>query len=266
MKSLRHLPIILLSASLLSFSGAHAEETDIVLVIDGKSVDSETFNRYITMRAQQVQHNGAISQEQRKLLLQEYINSELLYKAAVKAGIDTSAAVKAELEMQKRSVIINHGLKSHLDKTLTEAALKEAYDKQYGQGSNEYHTRHILVKSEPDANNILAALKRGEDFKKLAGTSSIDPSSSEGGDLGWLGSEQMPPPFAAVVATLKPGEYSNTPVQSRFGWHIIQLDEKRAIDPPALEAVAEQLATALQNKAVADYIEDLRNNASIEIK
>jgi len=265
MKPLKHLSFMLLAAALLSFSAAYADD-DVVVIIDGKAVNSATFEQYVVMRTQQAQHNGKINNEQRKLLLQEYINSELLYNAAIKAGIDKSPAVKAEIEMQTRSAIINHGLKNHLDEKLTEAALKAAYDEAYGEGSHEYHIRHILVKSEPETNNILAALKRGEDFKKLAGTLSIDPSSSDGGDLGWLDTDVMPPPFAAIISKLKPGEYSQMPVQTRFGWHVIQLDEKRATNPPPFETVAEQLAIALQNKVIKDYLENLRNNAAIEIK
>ncbi len=267
MKLLKHLPTILLSASLLSLSTAHAaEENDIAVIINGNAIDHQTVNSYISMRAQQVQHRGAVSSEQHQLLLQEFINSELLYQAAIKAGIDKLAAVKSELETQRQAIIVNHSLRVHLDSTLTEAAIKEAYDNEYGQGGTEYHTRHILVESESEANNILAALKRGDDFKKLAAVSSIDPSSSDGGDLGWLGKEEMPATFAAVVTTLKAGEYGTTPAQSRFGWHIIQLDEKRTIAPPAIEQVTAALATALQKEIVTHYIEGLRNSASIEVK
>jgi len=264
MKSLKHLSAILLSASLLSISTAQAE--DVVVVIDGKSIDSKTFSSYAAMRAQQVQHTGTLSQEQRGLLLQEFINSELLYNAAINDGIDQLPEVKAEIEMQTKALIINNGLKKHLDNTLTEALLMKTYNEQYGSNSAEYHIRHILVEHETEANNIIAALKRGEDFKKLAGLSSIDPSSSDGGSLGWMGDDLMPAEFAAVVGTLKSGEYSSQPVKSNFGWHIIQLDEKRAIAAPPIEAVANKIAESLQGKVVQDYIEGLRNKATIEIK
>ncbi len=266
MKPLKHLATILLSASLLSFSVVHAEEDSTVVTIDGKSIDSETFNRYIEMRARQVNLKGPVSDEQRKLLLEEYINSELLYNAAIKAGVDKLPEVRAEIEAQTRTAIINNGLKQHLNEALTEGALMEMYKEQYGEGTIEYHIRHILVDNEVDANNILAALKRGEDFGKLAAISSIDPTSSEGGDLGWLGTDQMPEAFTGVVTALKPGEYSNMPVQSQFGWHIIKLDEKRTIDPPAIEVVAKELADKLQSKVVIEYIDGLRKNAVIEIK
>lgn len=266
MKSLKYLPAILLSVSLLSLSIAHAEESNVIAIINGKTIDNQAFNNYITMRVQQVQHRGAISNEHRQLLLQEYINSELLYQAAIKAGIDKLAEVNAEIETQRQAIIVNHSIQTHLDNTLTETLLKKAYDKEYSQGATEYHTRHILVDNESDANRILAALKRGDDFKKLAATSSIDPSNSEGGDLGWLETAEMPASFAAIVVTLEAGEYSNTPAQSRFGWHIIQLDEKRTITPPAIEQVTEALTSVLQKEIVTDYIEGLRDSASIEIK
>ena len=264
MKSLKHLSAILLSASLLSISAAQAE--DVVVVIDGKSIDNKTFSSYVAMRAQQVQHTGTLTQEQRGLLLQDFINNELLYNAAVSDGIDQLPEVKAEIEVQTRALVINSGLKRHLDNTLTEALLMKAYNEQYGASSAEYHIRHILVEHETEANNIIAALKRGEDFKKLAGLSSIDPSSSDGGNLGWMGDDLMPTEFAAVVGTLKAGEYSSQPVKSNFGWHIIQLDEKRAIAAPPIEAVSNKIAESLQGKVVQDYIEGLRNKATIEIK
>jgi len=265
MNSLKHLPAtLLLSASLCA--GFAAQAGDVVAIIDGKSISSETFDNYTAMRAQQVQHTGPLTKEQRSLLLQEYINSELLYNAAINAGIDQQPAIKAEIELQTRALIINGGLKGHLDSTLTEALLMDAYKEQYSEKSDEYHIRHILVEHESEANNIIAALKRGEDFKKLAGLSSIDPSSSDGGSLGWMGSDLIPPEFTAVVATLKPGEYGDQPVKSSFGWHIILLEEKRAITPPPLEAVANKLAESLQSKVVQDYIEGLRTKANIEIK
>ncbi|MBL1258915.1 MAG: peptidylprolyl isomerase [Thiotrichaceae bacterium] len=264
MKPLKYLPTILLSISLCTFPAAHAE--DVVVIIDGKSIDSDTFNNYAAMRSQQVQHSGALSNEQRNLLLQEYINSELLYNAAINKGIDQLPAVKAEIEFQTRALVINAGLKNHLDSTLTEALLMAAYNDKFGGSSNEYHLRHILVKHETEANNILAALKRGEDFKKLAGTISIDPSSSDGGSLGWMGNDLMPAEFAPIVAALKPGEYASTPVKSSFGWHIIQLDEQRAITPPPFETVANNLAASIQSNVVKAYLDSLRNKAQIEIK
>ncbi len=264
MKSLKHLTAIFLSASLIATSTVQAG--DVVAIIDGKSIDNETFNSYVIMRSQQVQHRGALTNEQRKILLQEYINSELLYNAAIKDGVDKQPEVIAEIEMQTRTSIINNSLKKHLDSTLTEALLMEAYKAKYSESSNEYHIRHILVEHETEVNNIIAALKRGEDFKKLAGTASIDPSSGDGGNLGWMGADLMPPGFSAVIATLKPGDYASQPVESSFGWHIIQLEEIRTIAPPPIEAVANTLAESLQNKVVQDYVKDLRSKAEIEIK
>lgn len=257
---------LLLSALLLPFSTISATEGDPVVIINDNKFDAATFNGYIAMRVQQAQHRGPVDGELRKLLLQEFINSELLYQAALKEGIDQNPAVKLEIEMQRRNVIITAGLNAHLEKTLTEEALTKAYEEKYGQSSTEYRTRHILVENESDANNIIGALQRGEDFEKLAATASIDPSSSEGGDLGWLSTAEMPPTFAAAVETLKPGEYSTSPVQSGFGWHIILLDELRTIAPPPLDSVAGELATELQSKVVAYHIETLRGNAAIEIK
>ncbi len=264
MKSLKHLTAIFLSASLIAASTAQAG--DVIAIIDGKSIDNETFSNYVMMRSQQVQHNRALTNEQREILLQEYINSELLYNAAIKDGVDQQPEVIAEIEMQKRTSIINNGLKKHLNNTLTEALLMEAYRAKYGESSKEYHIRHILVEHETDVNNVIAALKRGEDFKKLAGTVSIDPSSGDGGNLGWMGAELMPAGFLAVIATLEPGDYASQPVESSYGWHIIQLEEIRTIAPPPIEAVANMLAESLQSKVVQDYIKDLRSKAKIEIK
>src|SRR6266513_1757238 len=97
----------------------------------------------------------------------------------------------------------------------------------------EYHARHILVATEPFAEKLVTRLDKGEKFDVLAKQESMDPSKSNGGDLGWFSPDRMVPEFAGALIALKPGEYTHKPIQTQYGWHIIQLLETRALTPPS---------------------------------
>ncbi|MCR9123195.1 MAG: peptidyl-prolyl cis-trans isomerase [Phyllobacteriaceae bacterium] len=93
-------------------------------------------------------------------------------------------------------------------------------------GFTELRARHILVEDEAAAQSIIAALDAGEAFAELAQKHSIGPSAANGGDLGWFGRGQMVEPFEEAVFALSPGEHSG-PVETKFGWHVILLEEAR---------------------------------------
>lgn len=95
------------------------------------------------------------------------------------------------------------------------------------QDSVEYKARHILVKTKPEAQALIDKLRQGADFAQLAMEYSTGPSAPRGGDLGWFHASSMVKPFALVVQALEPGSFSPYPVKTRFGWHVILLEEIR---------------------------------------
>ncbi len=133
-------------------------------------------------------------------------------------------------------------------------------------GDKEYNARHILVKTEAEANDILAQLKKGTDFAKLAKEKSLDPGSKEkGGDLGWFSPAGMVKPFSDAVVGLKKGELSATPIQTQFGWHVIKMVDSRATQVPAYDKVKEGLELTLQQRKLEKMMLGLKDKAKIEV-
>ena len=122
------------------------------------------------------------------------------------------------------------------------------------------------MKTEDEAKKIIAELDKGGDFAKIANKVSLDGKDTQnGGDLGWFVASQMVAPFSEAVVKLEKGQYTKTPVQTQFGWHVILREDSRAQTPPPLDSVKEQLLPYLQRKKVQDYIEGLRKSAKVEI-
>ncbi|MDQ2695310.1 MAG: peptidyl-prolyl cis-trans isomerase [Pseudomonadota bacterium] len=133
-------------------------------------------------------------------------------------------------------------------------------------GGKEYKARHILVESEDKAKSLIEDLNKGADFSELAKTNSTDSSAAGGGDLGWFTTDMMVQPFGATVAQLEKGKYTEAPVQTQFGWHVIVLDDVRDVTPPPLEELRPQISQMLQGRMINDYLAKLREKAQVEIK
>ncbi|HXR86193.1 MAG TPA: peptidylprolyl isomerase [Stellaceae bacterium] len=200
-------------------------------------------------------------------LLNSIVNTELLDQAARKAKIDQNAQVKQELAAAQTQILVNAYVASLARGQITEAKLRQAYD-QYAKDApktEEVHARHILVSSEQEAKDIIDQLKKGADFGTLAKDKTIDPSGkSNGGDLGYFTKQDMVPEFANAVFAMKPGDFSQTPVKTQFGWHVIKLEDKRPGKAGTYEQVAPEIAQQMTQQIVAAKLQDLRGQAKIE--
>jgi len=148
---------------------------------------------------------------------------------------------------------------------VTDAEIKAEYDsKVAAEKGTEYKARHILVKTEDEAKKLIAQLDKGAKFADLATKHSTD-TSAKGGDLGWFVASQMVEPFSKAVTELENGKYTKTPVQTQFGWHVILREDSRALTPPPLEAVKDQLMPFLQRQKVQNMIDGMRKQAKVEI-
>ncbi|MGH8821218.1 MAG: peptidylprolyl isomerase, partial [Rhodoferax sp.] len=149
---------------------------------------------------------------------------------------------------------------------VTDAEVKAAYDKFVAANSGqEYHAHHILVKTEAQANAIIAQLKKGAKFEDLAKKSSIDTGSgANGGDLGWANAGSYVKPFSDAMIALKKGQTTQVPVKTQYGYHIIRLDDVRAAKLPTLDEVKPQIVKQLEQQKLAKFEEDLRAKAKIE--
>ncbi len=201
-------------------------------------------------------------------LIDELVQRELLLQDANKKQLGNTAEVLAQLESAKRTLLTAADVQNFIKSNpVTDAEIKAEYDaKVAGENGTEYKARHILVKTEDEAKKIIAELDKGGDFAKIANKVSLDGKDTQnGGDLGWFVASQMVAPFSEAVVKLEKGQYTKTPVQTQFGWHVILREDSRAQTPPPLDSVKEQLLPYLQRKKVQDYIEGLRKSAKVEI-
>jgi peptidyl-prolyl cis-trans isomerase C len=149
----------------------------------------------------------------------------------------------------------------------TDAELHAEYDSAVAaMDKNEYHARHILVADKDQADQVVKKLKGGAKFEDLAKSQSIDGSKTNGGDLGWFTLARMVKPFGDAVKGLKKGEYTQQPVQTQFGWHVIKLEDTRDVTPPPFDQVKSQLTNAVIRKKLQAYVDQLKKDAKIEKK
>ncbi len=201
-------------------------------------------------------------------LIEELIQRELLVQDANKKQLGNSAEIIAQLDSAKKSLLTQADVQNFIKSNpVTDAEIKTEYDaKVAGENGTEYKARHILVKTEDEAKKIIAELDKGGDFAKIANKVSLDGKDTQnGGDLGWFVASQMVAPFSDAVIKLDKGQYTKTPVQTQFGWHVILREDSRAQTPPSLDSVKEQLLPYLQRKKVQDFVEGLRKSAKVEI-
>ncbi|MDP2787482.1 MAG: peptidylprolyl isomerase [Pseudomonadota bacterium] len=196
------------------------------------------------------------------------VTAELLAQEATRKGLDKGPTLIAALEFQKKEILsqalIEDFVRSH---PISEEVLKAEYDNAHTKaGDTEYRPRHILVNSEKEAKELIAKLTAGKKakFEDLARKESKDPSAGNGGDLGWLPPVNLVPEFASAMVKLKKGEVSKEPVQTKFGWHVIRLEETRKLDFPAYDKLKSRIANQLQQQQLRKYVMELRAGAKIE--
>lgn len=244
-------------------TGAAAAPAERVATVNGKAVSKSEFDMYVDNVGRQM--NQPVSPEQRGQILDQFIGLKLAEEAAVKDGVTKDPKVEDQLSLARLNVIVDAGLQKWLAAhPVKDEELKPEYDRQVAAMPREYHARHILVDDKALAESITKDLKGGADFVKLAAQKSKDSSGKNGGDLGWFTLDSMVKPFADAVAGLQPGQITQQPVQSQYGWHVIKLEESRAPAPPAFEDVKERVRSMIQRKKLQDYLEELRKGAQIE--
>lgn len=218
------------------------------------------------MKSQAARNGQQVTDEQ---VRDEAIRLEVLAQEATKQGLDKTPALQAQLELQKKAglarLLVQSYARAHVP---TDEAIKAEYEriKAAAPAKLEYLSHHMLVASEKEAKELIAKLAdKKNKFEDLAKKSSKDAGSAKnGGELGWSPAEAYVPEFAKALAKLKKGETSKEPVKSKFGFHIIRLDDVRQQEFPAYDKVKGEIVQNMQQKAVDDYITKLRTDAKVE--
>jgi peptidyl-prolyl cis-trans isomerase C len=210
-------------------------------------------------------------------LVQFLADMVLVSKAAEAKKLSDGADFKRRIEFARKKLLMEAFLTSAGKEALTDAAMKKVYEDAVKQVAEEkeVHARHILVRAAPgdekgskDAEDkikaVVARLKKGDDFAKVAGEVTEDPSGkANGGDLGYFSKEQMVPEFSDTAFKLEKGQVSD-PIKTQFGWHVIKVEDKRAKPTPKFEEVKPQIEQFVVRKAQAELVTKLRAEAKIE--
>ena len=205
--------------------------------------------------------------ELRAVLRDELVNRELFMRAAKAKGIDRAPAMKTQMQVASDSILIRAYINEYLTANpVTDDVMKREYDTiKAGLGDKEYRARHILVEKKEEAENIIKQLQGGAKFEELAKANSKDPGSKDnGGDLDWAVPSNFVKPFADAMIALQKGKYTATPVQSPFGFHVIQLEDTREAKAPSFDEVKQQLSQRLQGQVIEKHLAELRVKAGVK--
>ncbi|MEW6164237.1 MAG: peptidylprolyl isomerase [Pseudomonadota bacterium] len=262
----------LLSASLFSLVVAAApalaadkaaDAAKPVATVNGKAIPT---NRADVRLANLMAQGQANTPELQAAVREELVRLEVLAQEALKKGFDKKSEVKAQLDFARQQVLIGAYLGDFARKVkIADEDVKKEYEAiKAALGEKEYKARHILVESEGEAKDIVAKLKAGEKFEELAKASKDPGSKDRGGELGWASKASYVPAFSDAMAKLEKGKYTEAPVQSNFGWHVIQLDDVRELKAPPFDDVKPQITQRLRQQAVEKHVLELRNKAKVE--
>lgn len=198
---------------------------------------------------------------QRGEVLQELAMEQHLYDEAIANGLHEHPDVALEIAIATRQRLAELQLRAWADDQATDVAVAKRYRESLGEQTRpEVKARHILVETEAEAQAIKAELDGGADFQALAQERSIGPSGPDGGDLGWFTSGQMVGPFSEAAFAAEKGAITD-PVQTRFGWHVILVEDKR--DQIPLEEAAPEIREALVQEALMQRITELRERVEV---
>ncbi len=275
---MKHLRILCLTAALVALAACQqfksssttasqsspTTSSPTVATVDGTPISRALYEFYI--KGVTGKTSSDLSPQQRSQALDNLIRAQLIAHEAQAEGLNEQPETAQLMEMERLNILEQALSQKFLaGKQPTDDQLKAEYDAEVAKmPTTEYHARHILVATEPFADKIVARLKAGEKFEDLAKAESMDSSKTNGGDLGWFTLDHMVKPFADAVSGLKVGQYTTQPVQTQYGWHVIQLLGTRPVTPPPFEQVKQRLSQVVEAKEFRDYTDGLLKQAKVE--
>lgn len=239
---------------------AHAQ----VATVNGVAIPQARLDVVLKMLAANKQ---ADTPESRARVREQLINNEVFAQEAVKKGLHKNPEIAAQIELQRQEALVNAFVQDYMKTNpVTDDAMRKEYERVKPTiPAKEYKVRHILVEKEDEAKDIVAQIKKGGSFEKIAADKSKDTGSkARGGDLDWGPANRYVKPFGDALGKLKKGQMTDPPVQTDYGWHIIRLEDERATKVPTFDEAKPQLQQMMQGQAVQKMLGDLRAKAKVE--
>ena len=249
--------------------------SDILVTVNGKNITKQDAEVFVSATAPNA-HFSQLSKSQQDMIKERLIEKVLFMQLAQEEGIDKKPEFAMNMEKIKEELLVNMWMKAQMDNAVvSDSEAKEFYDKNTEKFIQEdsAHARHILLKTEKEAQDIINEIKNLKDdalkakFIELAKTKSADPAGSNGGDLGTFTKEQMVPEFSKAVWEMEAGKITMQPVKTQFGYHIIYLEEKSDAKPMSYEEVKDKIIASLKqqqfNNKITEVVKELKGKAKI---
>ena len=285
MLTLRKTLIVFLAAAGLLFAGCEKKPGDqaktegaadtgkVVATVNGQNITQSDYDNYLALRQQQM---GPIpdKDKEKQVVLDEMTEKMLLTQYALDNKLDQDPEVSALMKRVREEILVQAVKRKLLkDSPITEDDVKKRFEQEVANThKTEYKVRHILVKDEAEAKDIITLLQKGANFEKLAKEKSIDTQSGKaGGELGWINQGMVVPDFFNAVMKLKKGAITTEPVKTDFGWHIIKVEDTRPLKIPTFEQfMADQRSRAniyrkMQDEKIGALVKELRGKAKITV-
>jgi peptidyl-prolyl cis-trans isomerase C len=251
-------------SGLVAVTAVQAQTGSTMAKVNGVAIPQSRIEFIMKARAAQDQPD---SPEARKALREDLITEEVIAQEAKKKGLDKDPDFITQLEMARQTALVRayqvDYIKNH---PVSDEELRKEYETVKTQmGDKEYKAHHILVASEAEAKDIIARIKKGGKFEKIAEEKSLDTGSkNKGGELDWSPAASYVQPFAEALTKLTKGQLTEQPVKTPFGWHVIRLDDVRPLKVPPFEEIKQNLAQRVLQRQFAASVGELRSKAKVE--
>ena len=249
-----------------SSNDAAKSKEAVAATVNGEPISERLVDMMLKQRTDLGRNASA---EVRKGYIDRLAMQTLITQEAIKKGLDKTPEVAVQIDLSKQSVLVDAFVRDFIkNNPVSDDAVKAEYEKIKAQeAGTEYKARHILVDTEKEAKDIIAKLNKDpKAFEALAKANSKDTGSkAKGGELGWFDPRGMVPEFGDAVTKLAKGKFTETPVKTRFGYHVILLEDTRAKEAPPLDQVKDRLKQQVQEQNLQKLFDDMKAKAKIEI-
>lgn len=268
--SMKHITKLCMASTLLALAApyAAAQPTQVeplpVVKVNGKAIDAAVFGAML----QAAKNGGAADSPQvRAAIRDELVARQLFLQEAASRGVDKSPEGQRVLQQARENALIELLLADDIQRNpIDDKKVRAEYDAQVAKlaGAEETHLQAMVLKTEAEAKDVVARLKKGESFEKLAREKSVDPSREQGGLIGWVLPAAVAPQLTGVMTNLAKGAYSSAPIQTPAGWNVIRIDDRRAFKVPSFEDTKSRIAQGLLQRQRNELLQRLAAGAKVE--
>ena len=259
----RALFVTLSLSAVCAISLAQTKPPGAFATVNGVPVPQSLIDTNVKVNVAQGQKD---SPELRQVIQNELVNREILAQESTRLGLDKTIEAQAQWAQVRQTFLVELLLNDYMVRNpIPEAALKTEYERQMVQlkDQQQYRLSLIVTSTEEQAKAVLARLRKGEAFAKLATETSLDPSKKDGGNVGWVLPAQILPAISNVMVNLAKGALAAAPIQTPAGWNILKLEETRPFKAPTFDEAKNDIRQMLVQKQRFDYVKKLRENAKV---